>query len=43
MSWCRWGRVWKREVWIYALRGFKGYRDAPAPAGDATTPPAGAQ
>ena len=31
-----------REVWLYALRGFKGYRDAPAPAAAPTTPPASA-
>jgi hypothetical protein len=29
-----------REVWVYALHGFKGYAHAKAPAAAATTPPA---
>ena len=35
----------EREVWLYALRGFKGYRDAlgAAPAAEPKTPPASAE
>jgi hypothetical protein len=31
-----------REVWVYALHGFKGYRNATAPADDTTEPAAAA-